>query len=146
MSHLPPYSLALLLVAAAALVLTALYLARRRWSFSRQGLQSVEAEKHEGFEERVLPLLVYEDRYPAFGRIAGLVFQNFPVARFLKSEDFRQAQEFLARSAFRPADQHSLEAAMCVLVKTFISDPEVQYRCPPINEWVDQFLDEIEID
>ncbi|HSR51163.1 MAG TPA: hypothetical protein VLV83_10075 [Acidobacteriota bacterium] len=146
MSNLPPYWLALLLVASAGLALTAIYLLRRRWRSSQEGLQQVDAQRHGDYEDRVLPLMVYEDRYPAFGRIAGTVFENFAVGRFLESEDFRRAQEYLTRGAFQPADRHSLEAAMCVIVKTFVSDPEVQYRCPPIDQWVDEFLDEIEIE
>ncbi|HSR69971.1 MAG TPA: hypothetical protein VLU25_18735 [Acidobacteriota bacterium] len=142
---LPSYSTALLLVAGAMLVLAGLYLSRRLWQVEGGGLQSLPGNDPD-YGEQIMPLMIYEERYPAFGRIAALVFGRFPLSRFLPDEDFRRALDYLSRQAFQEASSRSAEAAMCVIVKTFVSDPEVQYRCRPLDELVDQFLAEIEID
>lgn len=144
------YSSLLLLIAAAASVLVLLYLMRNRWRSQPDGLQALIEEAPEtGSQQRdqlVIPLLVYEERFPSFGRILRLVLARFPIEDFLQEDEFRQAIHFLSESISKPRGEDKVAASMCLIVRTFISNPNVEYRCRPrLQELLDQFLDEIEL-
>ena len=145
------YSSLLLVIAAAASVLVILYLMRNRWRSQPDGLQALLEEGTEaGGDLRyqlVIPLLVYEERYPAFGKILKLVFARFPLQDFLHEEGFREAMQFLSESVSKPVGEDKVAASMCLIVRTFLSNPNVEYRCRPhLQELLDQFLEEIESD
>lgn len=143
------YSSLLLIIAAAASVLVLLYLMRDRWRSQPDGLQALlEEESQTAGELRcqmVIPLLVYEERFPAFGKILKLVLARFPLQDFLSEEGFREAMHFLSESVSKPAGEDKVAASMCLIVRTFVSNPNVEYRCRPrLQELLDQFLEEIE--
>ena len=143
------YSSLLLVIAAAASLLILLYLMRNRWRSHPEGLQSL-LENHsqargELHHQLVVPLLVYEERFPTFGKILQLVLSHFRLEDFIQERGFREAMQYLGESISQPSKPDKATAAMCSVVRTFLSNPNVEYRCrPQLQELLDQFLEEIE--
>ncbi len=140
------YSTLLLIFTAALLLLTLMLVIRRRQRTEPTILQKMLA-KPEVTEDQLkylVPLLVYEESYPRFCEIVSLVLQHFPLERFLRGKEFRSALAFLEESAFAESSHQSVTTAMSVLVSSFLSDPDVEYRCrSQLRPLVDLFLEEI---
>ena len=145
MEWLPSYSFAIsaLFLAAAGLGL----LGWRAFRLSRQGAQpspNVEAY-HFDNEDHAALLLLLEDRFPSFLAILSAVSQEFDVENFLSQEDFSGAFLELRDATFAGAPESTARAAMCHIVRCFLADPEVEFRCrEPLSRLVDQFLTELE--
>lgn len=123
------------------------FLFRRRWNTRPTRLRLLLNQPSEDLEsiQRLVPVLIFEDQYPAFCEILGLVFERFPIKRFEESPDFHRALHYVTESAFRQVDSRHLKAAMCEVVRLFLDDPDVEYSCRPLlSVLVDQFLHEIE--
>ncbi len=143
------YSSLLLVIAAAASLLTLLYLMRSRWRSQPEGLQSLlendPQARSDLYHHLVVPLMVYEERIPSFGRILKLVLSHFRLEDFVQEKGFREAMQFLAESISQSSETDKAAAAMCTIVRTFLSNPNVEYRCRPhLQQLLDQFLEEIE--
>ena len=145
------YSYLVLAIAAASLFLLALFLLRRRWSLHPLGLQAlaetrdVDLEERETYREYFIPLMLYEGKYPSFGRILSLVFGRFPLSRFLQEEQFESALTFLRDSAFESFDGRRVVTAMAVVVRSLSEDPDVEFQCRQhLSGLIAQFLQEIE--
>ncbi len=140
----------LLIVGSAALAFfLALFLLRRRWNTRATRLRLLLSQPSEDLEsiQRLVPVLIFEDQFPSFCEILGLVFERFPIQRFDKSPDFHRALHYVTESAFQQVDSRHLKAAMCEVVRLFLDDPDVEYNCRPLlSVLVDQFLREIEDD
>lgn len=143
------YTNLLLIALAAILGLTVLYLVRRFRRPAGGELQEVLREeprtRAESYHDLVAPLMLYEDHYPAFGAVLALVLKEFPLERFLqRDQDFRRAITYLSRKVYDDSQDAAIVTAMCMVVQTFVSDPDVEYRCRPrFQECVDRFLEEI---
>ena len=142
------YSTLLLIIFLAALLLLALMLVFRHRSRTEPSkLQEMLAEPKVPEDQLgyLVPLLVYEESYPRFCEIVSLVLEYFSLERFLKGQEFRTALVFLQDSAFSKSSRQSVTTAMSVLVSSFVSDPDVEYRCrSQLWPLVDLFLQEIE--
>ncbi len=141
----------LLLIFALALIALGIFLfiGRRRSAASPGELRRLldSARDGESLEDsqHLVPLLLYEDRFPAFCKILGLVLKQFPLQRFLQRSDFRQELEFLAANPFSDTDSKDPIPAMIVVIEVFLSDPDVEYRCRPrLRPLVNQFIREVE--
>ena len=146
-----PYSYLVLTVAAASLLLIALFLLRRRWRLHPTGLQALagarddDPRERETYREYLIPLMLYEEKYPSFGRILSLVLGHFPLSRFLREEQFRSALTLLKDSAFQPFEGRRIANDMAVVVRFLMEDPDVEYQCrKQFPLLVQQFLEEIE--
>lgn len=145
------YSLAFAVVMGCLLAGLVVFLLRRRW-FSRRGelqdfLQKNALKQPEFYSELLVPLLVYEEKYPSFGSILALVLEHFHPAYFMHQPKFREAIYALRDSVFLECDATQIISQMSRVVQIFLEDPEVEYRCRPrLSELVDQFLGEIEED
>ena len=107
-------------------------------------LRKRNKEQDEPDHEYLVPLLVYEEEYPTFGRILELVLKSFPLKRFRQERDFDRALDYLHASVFKASDSQDLIWAMSHIVNTFISDPDVAFECrPDLETLVAQFLEEI---
>lgn len=142
------YSELLLLFTAAAGCVLLFFLFRRYWLSHPAGLQAVinrsDTREADTYAEYIVPLLVYEERYPAFGGLLSLVLAHFPLSRFLQEEEFKSALTFLRNSVSQPADRNRIVMAMSVVVRALIQDPDVEYRCRrQLPRLVNQFLREI---
>ncbi len=132
------------LVAAAALL--GIFLARRRWNTRPTRLRLLLATENppHASSQRLVSLLVFEEDFPSFCEILGLVLEKFPLERFEVNPEFRAALEFMDRAAYRTTDPLPRKSAMCVIVRSFLDDPDVEYHCRPLlSTLVDQFLVEI---
>ncbi len=110
----------------------------------QQGLADQELEL-ELDQEYLVPLVVYEEDYPAFGNIIRLILESFPLGRFIEQDDFEEALVSLRNSVFQSSPSQEVVVIMCVIVNTFMRDPDVEYRCRPhLKVLVDQFLREVE--
>ena len=141
----------LLLIFALALIALGIFLfiGRRRSAASPGELRRLldTARDGESLEDshHLVPLLLYENRFPAFCKILGLVLKQFPLQRFLQRSDFRQELEFLAGNPFSDTDSKDPIPAMVVVIEVFLSDPDVEYRCRPrLRPLVNQFIREAE--
>jgi hypothetical protein len=132
--------LVLVFLSAVVALLTILLLCRRRSSattliFDRPGFE----------DDYFLPVLVHEIRYPSFGKILSLVFNQFGAERYLSDPEFRDAFEALRASAFEKRHPRKVISDMSLIVRAFLRDPDVecQFReeLPPL---VDLFLAEIQ--
>lgn len=144
------YPVLLLIFALVLIVLGSfLFIGRRRSAASAGELQRLldSARAGELLEDshHVVPLLLYEKRFPAFCKILVLVLKQFPLQRFLQRSDFRQALDFLAANPFSDTNSEDPIPAMVVVVEVFLSDPDVEYRCRPrLRTLVNQFIREAE--
>lgn len=144
------YPVLLLIFALALIALGSfLFIGRRRSDASRGELQrlldSVPAGEPLEDGHHLVPLLLYEKRFPAFCKILVLVLKQFPLQRFLQRSDFRQALDFLAANPFSDTNSEDPIPAMIVVVEVFLSDPDVEYRCRPrLRTLVNQFIREAE--
>lgn len=141
----------LLLIFALTLIVLGIFLfiGRRRSAASSGEFQRLldSARTGEPLEDShyLVPLLLYEKRFPAFCGILGLVLKQFPLQRFLQRSDFSQALEFLAAKPFSEAEPEDPIPAMVIIVEVFLSDPDVEYRCRPrLRTLVHQFIREAE--
>jgi hypothetical protein len=125
--------LVLVFLSAAMVLLTVVLLCRRRSTFaslpsSRPGLE----------EDYFLPILVHETRYPSFTKILALVFNQFGSQRFLADPRVREAFDALRSAAFERSHPKRVISDMSLIVRTLISDPDVEYRLredlPPLIE------------
>jgi hypothetical protein len=144
----------LLALTGALLFILAQFLLRRPWQLKATGIQSLLdqdslAEQELELEldqEYLVPLVIYEEDYPAFGNIIRLVLESFPLGRFLEEEDFEEALVSLRNSVFQSSQPQELVSTMCMIVNTFFRDPDVEYRCRPhLEVLVNQFLEEVDI-
>jgi len=144
----------LLAFTGALLFILAQFLLRRPWQLKPTGIQSLLdqeslAEQEVELEldqEYLVPLVIYEEDYPAFGNIIRLVLESFPLGRFLEENDFQEALVSLRNSVFQSSNPQEMVSTMCVIVNIFVRDPDVEYRCRPhLKVLVDQFLREVEI-
>lgn len=144
----------LLALTGALLFILAQFLFRRPWQLKATGIQGLLdqdslAEQELELEldqEYLVPLVIYEDDYPAFGNIIRLVLQNFPLGRFLEEEDFEEALVSLRNSVFQSSHPQELVSTMCEIVNTFVRDPDVEYQCRPhLEVLVNQFLEEVDV-
>lgn len=144
------YSELLLAFAVAALVVLVLFLVRKRWVLHPKGLQTVArksdvAGEEENYTKYLVPLMLYEEKYPSFGKILTLVSAHFPLAQFLREEQFKSALTFLCDSAFQSFGGRRIVPAMAVMVRTLVEDPDVEYRCrAQLHGLIKEFLKEIE--
>ena len=126
-----------------------LFIGRRRSAASSGKLQrlldSTRAGEPLEDSHHLVPLLLYEKRFPAFCRILALVLKQFPLQRFLQRSDFCQALDILTSKPFSDAESEDPIPAMVVIVEVFLSDPDVEYRCRPrLRTLVNQFIREAE--
>ncbi len=144
----------LLAFTGALLFILAQFLLRRPWQLKSTGIlslldQETLAEQELALEldqEYLVPLIIYEDDYPAFGNIIRLVLETFPLGRFLEESDFQEALISLRNSVFQSTNPEELASTMSVIVNTFVRDPDVEYRCrTDLKVLVDQFLREVGI-
>ncbi len=144
----------LLAFTGALLFILAQFLLRRPWQLKPTGIQSLLdqeclAEQELELEldqEYLVPLVIYEDDYPTFGNIIRLVLESFSLGHFLQDSDFQEALISLRNSVFQSINPQDLVSPMCVIVNTFVRDPDVEYRCRPhLKVLVDQFLLEVEV-
>jgi hypothetical protein len=144
----------LLALTGALLFILAQFLLRKPWQLKATGIQSLlgqdslaeEELELELDQEYLVPLVIYEDDYPAFGNIIRLVLESFPLGRFLAEEDFEEALVSLRNSVFQSSHPQELVSTMCEIVNTFVRDPDVEYRCRPhLEVLVNQFLEEVDI-
>ncbi len=141
------YSTLLLIFITALLLLALILVIRRRNPAEPSQFQEMLAEPRipEDQLKYLVPLLVYEESYPRFCEIVSLVLEHFPLERFLEGKEFRTALVFLENSAFSESSRQSVTSAMSVLVSSFLSDPDVEYRCrSQLRPLVELFLQEIE--
>ena len=141
------YSTLLLIFTAALLLFALILLVRRRNRTPPSQFQEILAKPRipEDQLKYLVPLLVYEESYPRFCEIVSLVLEHFPLERFLRGKEFRTALVFLQNSAFSESSRQSVTTAMSALVSSFLSDPDVEYRCrSQLQRLVDLFLQEIE--
>ena len=125
------------------------FFARRPWLLRPTGLQGLvdqaDPRQRELYHEYLVPLLVYEEDYPAFGNILGLVLLKFPLDRFLEDEQFREALTRLRDSVFQDSSTKDEMGTMCEIVNTFVKNPDVEYECRThLHRLVSQFLREVE--
>lgn len=146
-----PYSYLLLTIAVALLFLIAVFLLRRRWRLHPTGLQALararadDPTERETYREYLIPLMLYEEECPSFGRILSLVLGHFPLSRFLREEQFQSALTFLRDSAFQPFEGRRVAPSMAVVVRFLMEDPDVEYQCrKQLSGLLHQFLQEIE--
>ena len=139
----------LLLIFALALIALGIFLfiGRRRSAASAGELQRLVDSARAGDlledSHHLVPLLLYEKRFPAFCKILALVLKQFPLQRFLQRSDFRQALDFLVANPFSETDSEDPIPAMVVIVEVFLSDPDVEYRCRPrLRTLVNRFIRE----
>ena len=142
---------ALLLIFALSLIVLGivLFIGRRRSAASSGELQRLldSARTGEPLENshHLVPLLLYEKRFPAFCKIVALVLKQFPLQRFLQRTDFSQALDFLTARPFSETESEDPIPAMVVIVEVFLSDPDVEYRCRTrLRTLVNQFIREVE--
>ncbi|MBI4444529.1 MAG: hypothetical protein HY645_01365 [Acidobacteria bacterium] len=146
---IPSYSELLLILAAAVSLLMIAFVLRRHWLSHPLGLQKIINQKdqqgNEHYSEYLLPLLVYEERFPSFGKVISLVLEHFPMRRFMGKEEFRSAMVYLRDAAFQSVDPTRVAVSMAVIIRTMLQDPEVEYRCrKQLPNLVNQFLEEID--
>ena len=136
-----------------ALSLTALgfllFIGRRRSAASSGELQRLLDSSRRGeptaIGPRLAPLLLYEQRYPAFCKILALVLEQFPLQRFLQRSDFSDALDFLVSRPFSAPESEDPTPAMVAMIEVFLADPDVEYRCRPrLRKLVNQFIRETE--
>jgi hypothetical protein len=117
------------------------------WHSNHSGIQDFlhgRKDDHEPDHEYLIPLMVYEEEFPAFGRILELVFKSSPLKRFRQERDFDKALNYLHDSVFKASNSEDLIWAMSHIVNTFVSDPEVEFQCRPhLETLVAQFLEEV---
>ena len=144
----PSYSTVTLFFAGSASILVLLFLLRKYWTSPSTQLQVLLDQgrtKEQGLHTNyVIPLLAYEERYPSFASILGLVLTQFPLTRFLDKEELRSDFYFLRHAAFQPTDPWPVVTAMCRVVEAFLEDPavETQFRAQ-LSVLLDRFLKEI---
>lgn len=139
------YSNLLIIMAVAVLFLALIFALRQRWRSQPEGLQALLHGRDELHHQLVVPLMVYEERYPSFGKILKLVLSRFPLQSFMRDRDFREAIQHLTDSISRHSAPEKVAASMCAVVRTFVSHPEVEYRCrPELGELLEEFLREVE--
>ncbi len=140
------YAHSLLLAAGALTLLLLGFSLRRRWTRRPTRLRQLLSKKSRdpAYTEFLVPLLVFEERYPSFSAILGLVLERFPLASFMRDKEFRSALTFLSEAAFRDVNEESLRTAMCELVRHLLQNPDVEYECrAELSTLVERFLYEV---
>ena len=137
----------ILLVFTVAVLFIVFQVLIRVWRSNPSGIQDFlrgRKDNREPDHEYLVPLMVYEEDYPAFGRILELVLKSFPLKRFLHEKDFEKALNYLHDSVFKASTSEDLTWAMSHIVNTFVSDPDVAFKCRPhLENLLNQFLEEI---
>lgn len=137
----------ILLVFTVAVLFIVFQVLIRVWRSNPSGIQDFlrgRKDNREPDHEYLVPLMVYEEGYPAFGRILELVLKSFPLKRFLHEKDFEKALNYLHDSVFKTSTSEDLVWAMSHIVNTFVSDPDVAFKCRPhLENLLNQFLEEI---
>lgn len=126
-----------------------MFIGQRRSAASSGELQRLldSARTGEPLEDshRVVPLLLYENQFPAFCQILVLVLKQFPLQRFLQQAEFSQALDLLTAKPFSEGESEDPIPAMVIIIEAFLSDPDVEYRCRPrLRTLVNQFIREVE--
>ncbi len=142
------YSSLVVLILLALTFIVVVYMRRGRWRAVPGGLQSLQRSnqrtQREIYHDVVVPLMLYEEKYPAFGEILVLVLDRFPLEEFLKDDEFETAIQFLAAGVYGQPAESELESKMCAVVRAFVSDPDVEYQCrEALHPLVDRFLAEL---
>ncbi len=139
----------ILLVFTVAVLFIVFQVLIRIWRSNPSGIQDFlrgRKDNREPDHEYLIPLMVYEENYPAFGRILELVLKNFSLKRFRHEKDFEKALNYLHDSVFKASTSEDLVWAMSHIVNTFVSDPDVAFECRPhMENLLNQFLEEISI-
>ena len=95
----------------------------------------------------LLPLLLFEEHFPAFGEIVALVICRLGVNEMAQGAAFNEPAEYLAKAAFSDSWESSIRGALCHIVRGFLDDPDIEYSCrPELARLVDQFIDEVHRD
>ena len=119
----------------------------RTWRSNPSAIQNFlhgRKDNREPDHEYLVPLMVYEEEYPTFGKILELVLKSFPLKRFRQERDFERALNYLHDSVFKTSSSEDLVWAMSHIVNTFVSDPDVAFKCRPhLENLLDQFLEEV---
>ena len=119
----------------------------RTWRSNPSAIQNFLHGRNDNREpdhEYLVPLMVYEEEYPTFGKILELVLKSFPLKRFRQERDFERALNYLHDSVFKTSSSEDLVWAMSHIVNTFVSDPDVAFKCRPhLENLLDQFLEEV---
>jgi len=103
-----------------------------------------QVREHEFYTEFLMPLLVLERDYPSFIAILSQVISRFPISRFTVNDDFRSALAYLREASFNGGDPREISNVMCVIVNTFVNDPDVEYDLRlTLPDLLNKFLDEI---
>ncbi len=143
------YMHVLIVIAVALLGLVGIYWHRDRWNTPPTRLRAVlsreEAELGSEDTDSLAPLLLYEERYPAFADIIGLVLSRFSLDRLLRGKRFRDNLAFLSHATCREERPEHVQAAMCQIIHALLEDPDIEYRCrPELQELIDRFLTQLE--
>ena len=139
----------LLLIAGAALsVLFVLFHLRRKDLSRVSPLEAALAKSQDAMQQEqldlLLPLLVLEERFPAFGQILALVIERRGIEQVAGNPAFLEPARYLAQAAFSDSKQQPVGGALCHIVRGFLDDPDVEYCCrPELPHLIDQFIDEI---
>jgi len=138
----------ILLAFTVALLFVAFHVLMRVWRSDTSGIQDFLGERNndesEPDHEYLVPLMVYEEKYPAFGQILELVLKSFPLKRFRQEKTFEQALKYLHDSVFTASTSEDMVWAMSHIVNTFVSDQDVAYEYRPnLETLVSQFLEEV---
>jgi len=140
----------LLLIAGAALSVLFVLFHLRRKDIARVSPLEAALAKSRGVMQQeqldlLLPLLVLEERFPAFGRILALVIERRGIEKVAGNPAFLEPARYLAEAAFSNIEQRSIGGALCHIVRGFLDDPDIEYCCrPELPHLIDQFIDEID--
>jgi len=137
----------ILLVFTGAVLFIVFQVLIRIWRSNPSGIQDFlcgRKDNREPDHEYLVPLMVYEEDYPAFGRILELVLKSFSLTRFRHEKEFEKAIKYLHDSVFKASTSEDLIWAMSHIVNTFARDPDVAFECRPhLENLLNQFLEEI---
>ena len=150
---IPPFNyLDLLLLAGSSLLVLffLVFLRRREISHAsplEQAISTTRGEIPQEILDQLLPLLVLEERFPAFGKIVALVLSRRGIEEITQRESFIEPASYLAQATFSEKIKTPLRGALCHMVRGFLDDPDVEYSCrPELADLVDEFIDEVHRD
>ena len=102
-----------------------------------------QVREHEFYTEYLMPLLVFEKDYPSFIAILSLVISRFPISRFTIQPEIRSALGFLRDASFNGGEDRQIASVMCVVVNSFVNDPDVEYDLRlQLPDLLNKFLEE----
>ncbi len=139
----------LIAIAGVVFVLICIVLFRDRWNTTPTRLRAVLGTRNPRIDpvdlEELAALLLYEESYPAFSELLGLVLSRFPLERLQRKTRFRENLAYLAEATLGQASQQEIEDAMCRVIGTLLEDPDVEYYCrPELQTLIDRFIHDLE--